>query len=111
MGVYIPNIEIPKCCDKCRIRTLNYEFKCPYKSSGLVANNNDSIKRRDGCPLVDIPVPHGRLIDASSEIEIEHGTLFEMCIGKTKKQMYTIEEVLVATQSKIIALIEPEDKT
>lgn len=28
-------------------------------------------RRHDDCPLVEVPAPHGRLIDASEEIQVQ----------------------------------------
>ena len=55
MGVYIPNIEMPKSCTDCRYDGcalwIHYEERCK--------------KRHPNCPLVEV-LPHGRLIDADT---------------------------------------------
>ena len=58
MGVYIPNMEMPINCDICTV-------------SGEICNlwieYEDGTKRRHpSCPLVEVSVPHGRLIDADA---------------------------------------------
>ena len=45
MGIYLPNMEMPKSCDECPLYTCMHNH--------------------DDCPLVPVP-PHGRLIDADA---------------------------------------------
>lgn len=50
MSIIIKGIEMPKNCDECFLsewNIFNEQFYCPF----------------DDCPLVEIPTPHGRLID------------------------------------------------
>ena len=50
MSIMIKGMEMPKNCDDCFLNEwsiCNERFYCPF----------------DDCPLVEIPVPHGRLID------------------------------------------------
>lgn len=65
MGVYI-KMEMPRSCDGCR---FSNGYIC--YASGLMTDDNDYIlnehtdaKRHSNCPLIEIPTPHGRLIDA-----------------------------------------------
>lgn len=60
MGIYLPNMEMPQNCDKCRFQsTLRlYCDAMPYNFCG----NTDDIERPDWCPLIELP-PHGRLGD------------------------------------------------
>lgn len=66
MGVYIKGMKMPKGC-----HATTHRYICPYwlrckvyrkylEKTGNVAIN----KRLDGCPLVEIAEPHGRLVDA-----------------------------------------------
>ena len=57
MGVYIPNMKIPTACVKCRFCSA---FEC-FAGRRYI---KDRYKRNDDCPLVEVKVPHGRLIDA-----------------------------------------------
>lgn len=57
MGVYIPNMDKPKDCIDCPIRFID-EIPCkPYQGLSPYDGYMD-------CPLIEIPTPHGRLIDA-----------------------------------------------
>ena len=50
MGIYNPNAEMPKNCAVCK-------EDCSHR-------NITAHKRHKRCPLVEIEIPHGRLIDA-----------------------------------------------
>lgn len=57
MGVYIKDVGMPRGCNecffapRCWMRPLDPTFFASIKP--------------DGCPMVEVTVPHGRLIDAS----------------------------------------------
>jgi len=51
MSILIKSIKMPKNCDICFIRD-DCEYSMPLS------------KRPIDCPLVEVPEPHGRLIDA-----------------------------------------------
>lgn len=53
MGVYIPNMQVPKTCGKCLLVGWHYVFDCRL---------DECDTRMQSCPLVEVP-PHGRLID------------------------------------------------
>ena len=53
MGVYISGMEIPKCCNNCDFNVI-----CNHANGGVC--------RPKRCPLVEVSVPHGRLIDADA---------------------------------------------
>ena len=61
MGIYIPNMEIPKSCGKCPFNVNS--LKCSRTSSGIDRDFEFQARNSD-CPLLEVPVPHGRLIDA-----------------------------------------------
>ena len=56
MSVVIKGMEMPKNCDTCFLSkwdSCNERFYCMF----------------DFCPLVEVPAPHGRLIDADALLE------------------------------------------
>ena len=53
MGVYIKGMEMPESCKKCGV-----------VSCGLYDADTWGIYRHPDCPLVEVPTPHGRLINA-----------------------------------------------
>lgn len=72
MSVIVKGMEMPKSCDDC----LCYDCwgnKCLAKDIYI---DNVHI-RSECCPLVEVPTPHGDLIDRNSLIdEINHMTIF-----------------------------------
>ena len=66
MGVYIKGMEMPKNCLECEIRSYDanaQEEYCPFSEIVCL-----SIGIQDNCPLVEVPEPHGRLVDADKLI-------------------------------------------
>lgn len=56
MSVLIKGVVMPKSCQECTMNCLR-----GFNGSDFLAN-----KRADGCQLVEIKTPHGRLIDADA---------------------------------------------
>lgn len=56
MSVLIKGVVMPKSCQECTMNCLR-----GFNGSDFLAN-----KRADGCQLVEIKPPHGRLIDAEA---------------------------------------------
>ena len=57
MSILIKGMEMPESCDTCFLSkwdTCNERFYCMF----------------DDCPLVEVPAPHGDLIDIDSKITI-----------------------------------------
>lgn len=71
MSILIKGMEMPKSCDSCDLIQFDdeeLEAHCPlspyYRWCGTPPDY-----RPEGCPLVEIPTPHGRLIDADRLLE------------------------------------------
>ena len=67
MSIYIPDMEMPKCCYECPIKTdwdtcgyYSISKHIPYKD--VPSGEHDIL---DDCPLISVP-NHGRLIDADA---------------------------------------------
>ena len=76
MSLLIKGVEMPDSCLNCRFRTtiLKNVLSPTMRTSayaclinGMEINNWYEEKHKD-CPLVEIPTPHGRLIDADKLI-------------------------------------------
>ena len=70
MSLIIKGMELPKSCDSCDLIQFDdegFEAHCPlspyYRWCGTPPDY-----RPEGCRLVEIPTPHGRLIDADAAI-------------------------------------------
>lgn len=63
MNVLIKGMEMPKCCSKCDLRVIaiGLDFQCAI--SGETVDDYYS-SRHPKCPIVKVPTPHGKLIDA-----------------------------------------------
>ena len=74
MGIYIPNMEMPKSCEDCPLveETENFFGDIMSRECNLIYKGYTSEatkgRRRDDCPLVPLPEGHGRLIDETELI-------------------------------------------
>ena len=77
MSVMIKGMGMPNGCYDCPILQSCdgcFDFECPFNSYLLWHNAEDVIRYRpDSCPLVEIPTPHGRLIDADELLKHKYG--------------------------------------
>lgn len=69
MSFLVKGIAIPNNCYQCDFRVRNCECmliegKCVHGIRDLIGRILPKDRRRVDCPLVEIPTPHGRLIDA-----------------------------------------------
>ena len=76
MSILIRSMETPTSCDKCRFCVNGFTDTVPMYECAVQSCENVSVLvesdgkpfdfRPDWCPLVEIPTPHGRLIDIKS---------------------------------------------
>ena len=74
MGIYIPNMEMPKTCCQCDLKIYDPEKR--WNENGIeqigawVCKRTREIiwntQRGENCPLIPLPEGHGRLIDADA---------------------------------------------
>lgn len=86
MSILIKDMDIPKSCDKCRFCVNGFTDEAPMYECGVQSYDNVSVLvesdgkpfdfRPDWCPLIEIPTPHGRLIDADELVRIWKGAMF-----------------------------------
>lgn len=62
MGVYIKGMEMPETTYECDF--WNTDNICTANQKATVCDPANGIYPPEDCPLVEIPEPHGRLIDA-----------------------------------------------
>lgn len=69
MAVLIKGMEMPESCWKCPF--MYARVYCVVNSKLIFDDDEYSElnKRYDGCPLAEVPEPHGRLIDADALCE------------------------------------------
>ena len=85
MSVLIKGMDMPKLCGDCPF----YSFK-KHHPDGVVCKaeiyTDDRNTRYDDCPLVEVPTPHGRLIDADKLFTwFEGDSLAKYPIGDAKQ--------------------------
>ena len=84
MSVLIKGMDMPKNCRKCRIECDEWHH---------IANTEEG--RSPTCPLVEVPTPHGDLIDRDKLIE-EYDSVHVGEPGKARKLMAEAESVIEA---------------
>ena len=74
MSVMIRGVEMPSGCNTCQLHVLCFDYYvCRAKKlerGDYLDVDDEAIagRRHSCCPLVEIPTPHGRLIDADELI-------------------------------------------
>lgn len=101
MSVIVRGMEMPKSCSDC---PLNYDqMACDvtgtrWWSDTMVLMGFDSDKERlYDCPLVEIPTPHGRLIDADKLDIHDVSPAYGFCVmGVTEEDIELADTVIEA---------------
>lgn len=73
MSLMIKGMDMPTACNKCQFHNA---YICTAKGSPVSLQIYLKDKKPFDCPLVEIPTPHGRLIDAE-ELVAYDGTEWE----------------------------------
>jgi hypothetical protein len=66
MSVLIKNMEMPQKCGQCKLYHAEHPMHCMAVEGHRTVGAPYGMPRPDWCPLVELPVPHGRLIDADA---------------------------------------------
>ena len=71
MSIIIKGMDMPKDCGSCGVRQ---EAKCGTDYKWLVEHPDYYGTKRPDCPLIEIPTPHGRLIEEHypGELKAKH---------------------------------------
>ena len=73
MSVLVKGMEMPKNCLTCKLRgdgsDSKYIWDCPFTGFEYTREEGET-GRLDECPHVEVPVPHGDLIDIDSKITV-----------------------------------------
>jgi len=110
MSLLINGMDMPKCCDDCPF----------YDSAGFCALDptrefeDYNHKRPDDCALVEIPTPHGDLIDRSELLNQYKPDPEEEHLMKTENPiayqlMDKIADKVTESINSVKAIIEAED--
>ena len=93
MSVLIKGMEMPALCQEC---DLYIEGACYAKGYRDYRSIMD-MSKPDDCPLIEVPTPHGRLIDADAmcndlaTVDIQYAQMIDWCISVTEAQPTIIE--------------------
>lgn len=71
MGIYIDGMEMPETCKLCYLSEFSagfYAYVCKPTGARIDYEMAKVSKPTRICPLIEIPEPHGRLIDADAVI-------------------------------------------
>ena len=91
MGIYLPKVKMPKDCHECDALGI----------SDVVGVECD--RTTTSCPLIEVPIPHGRLIDADAIKEMAWKAESEACF-------YALEDVISVTDmDEAPTVIESEE--
>ena len=66
MSVLIKDMEMPQKCGQCNLYHAEHPMHCMVVEGHRTVGAPYGMPRPDWCPLVEIPTPHGRLIDADT---------------------------------------------
>ena len=99
MSVLIKGMEMPKNCINCpcydlfnHICQVTENFYYGYCDDVEAYRTEDGLYRIKDCPLVEVPTPHGRLIDADEIGEISADPYEERAFQSAIEEMPTIVE-------------------
>lgn len=91
MSILIKGMEMPKNCWECSLSDVDDDYGRCCLFSGIACLN---IGRQNNCPLIEIPTPHGRLIEEPKELH--YGGLLNISpydfVGTTEYFMNQIKE-------------------
>ena len=108
MSVLVKGMEMPKTCDECEFHCYHSygEYVCvatPLLYPFNLANSKGI--RKDWCPLVEVPTPHGRLIDYDWVVE----NVIKKLGIKDKQYLLQAEKALMILVDDAPTVIEAED--
>ena len=66
MSILIKGIEMPKSCEDCKFCIGLADTEWGMCAGCLIDDEYREASSKSGCPLVEVPTPHGRLIDADA---------------------------------------------
>ena len=66
MSILIHGMEMPQKCGQCKLFHAEHPMYCTATEGHRTVGAPYGMPRPDWCPLVEIPTPHGRLVDIKS---------------------------------------------
>ena len=114
MTILIKGMEMPVTCCQCKEMVYNPEIK--WEQAGkeeeggwvclLTGELIDNTKREEHCPLIEVPTPHGRLVDAYEAVMLLQK--YYDRIGEPLKE-HAIGECIMIIKDDVPTIIEAEE--
>lgn len=112
MSILIKGMEMPKSCWFCNFCRAydepNQGFFCVAIEADLHRSNIQK-KRSDDCPLVEVPTPHGDLIDREALIKALHAWFDDDEVHAFEKDVYWHHGGVMKIINDALTIIESED--
>ena len=90
-------IEMPKGCWACPFEVGKY-YECLFTKK---SSNWGLTTRPSDCPLVEVPTPHGRLVDADALNTYDVSPIYEFCVmGVTEEDIGLAPTIIEAEGSE-----------
>ena len=107
MGILIKGIEMPKNCNECPLHFYEGQAICCCRALPAI-EDGEILKpwknKRKDCPLVEVPAPHGRLIDVDTlmdeGMDIYHMDYFRGTMSGYSKQMIDCTPTVLEAEGK-----------
>lgn len=95
MSLLINGMVMPDSCSKCPLKYSSYDMYCCRMIHGdgcIVCVDSYTERRNPACPLIEIPTPHGRLIDADELMKVIEANDYTLqsYYNTTDRGMFTI---------------------
>lgn len=101
MSVLIKGMEMPQKCGQCKLYHAEYPMYCLAAEGHRTVGAPYGMPRPDWCPLINIPAPHGRLIDADKLNIHDVSPAYGFCVmGVTEEDIELVETVIEAEGSE-----------
>ena len=109
MSILIKGMKAPASCSKCRMSGWsNYYqlYKCDVCDQAVAKYASEyQMAKPEWCPLIEIPEPHGRLIDASYKVDMP---FYDDEYEEYSVRTVTAEELLMMADNEVPTVIEAE---
>ena len=103
MSILIKGMEMPQKCGQCKLFHAEYPMYCMAVKGYRTVGAPYGMSRPDWCPLVEIPTPHGRLIDVDDfmrHLIINTADLRTLSTGTVGKALHDTPTVIEAEGSE-----------
>ena len=97
MSILIKKMEMPKGCWACPF-AVGKHYECLFTKKSY---NWGLTTRPSDCPLIGVPTPHGRLIDADALNTYDVSPIYEFCVmGVTEEDIELAPTIIEAEGSE-----------